>query len=64
MSEPILLYCNNCGSDESPIFEDIFHDKLNQYPWGDIVCSRCKIVITTMHSKSEYRNVRIVGDKI
>lgn len=38
------IFCDICGSFQPVIFEPLRQDELNQNPWGDILCGRCKLV--------------------
>lgn len=51
----LLGYCEGCGKFTPLHIEEIRLDALNPYPWGDVVCTQCAMVIFTFSAYKEGR---------
>jgi len=52
MSE-LKIYCQACGEAQPFTIEPMRRDDLNSVPWGDILCAKCRFVISTLTSDKE-----------
>jgi len=42
------IYCSACGAHQPVRRDAISKDDLNPFPWGDLCCSKCSLVIATV----------------
>ena len=42
------VYCETCGSDQPMVEHEPQMDDLNPYPWYDITCGTCYLIIATV----------------
>ena len=47
------IFCESCNDYNEMLTLDIRKDELNKHPWGDLVCSECKLVIATIRADIE-----------
>lgn len=50
------VWCPCCKEWALVIEEPLHTDDLNPWPWGDIVCGRCHLVIATLRGRDEENN--------
>ena len=49
----IKMYCEQCNKRQPFIVEDAHKDVLNEFPWGDIYCKKCRFIIATYSADIE-----------
>lgn len=42
------VYCETCKSDQPLVEHEPQTDELNPYPWYDLTCGTCHLIITTI----------------
>lgn len=42
------IFCTNCRTFQPMVEEPMRKDDLNEYPWGDLLCGKCGLVVTTI----------------
>lgn len=47
------IYCTLCHKYQPLLIERMHKDLLNEFIWGDLLCSVCKLVITTLRVDEE-----------
>lgn len=47
------IYCEVCRRHQPLLIEKMGKDLLNEIIWGDLLCSVCKLVITTLEVDEE-----------
>ena len=45
-----FIWCDNCDGIQPVILDELPADYHNERPALDLVCSRCKVIIATLHS--------------
>lgn len=53
MNTELRIYCENCDEATVAKIEPISKDRLNENPYGDIVCSECHLVLATLSADIE-----------
>lgn len=49
----VRVYCESCKETVPAHIEPIEQDSLNEHPWGDIVCTKCALVLATLSADCE-----------